>query len=34
MPLDRQKSIIENVFEKWKGDNDQIDDVTIIGVKI
>jgi serine phosphatase RsbU (regulator of sigma subunit) len=29
-----QRQIIENVFEKWKGTNDQIDDITIIGVRI
>jgi len=29
-----QRNIIENEFEKWKGSDDQIDDFTIIGVRI
>jgi serine phosphatase RsbU (regulator of sigma subunit) len=34
MPMKEQKKHIENEFMKWKGKNDQIDDITIIGVKI
>jgi serine phosphatase RsbU (regulator of sigma subunit) len=30
----RQKQIIENTFEEWKGDIEQIDDVCIVGVRI
>ncbi len=33
-PLSEQRSIIENEFEKWKGPFDQIDDVTILGIRI
>jgi serine phosphatase RsbU (regulator of sigma subunit) len=33
-PMAEQQSIIENEFEKWKGSGDQIDDITIIGVRI
>lgn len=33
-PLAEQQLIIENEFEKWKGDGDQIDDVTVIGIRI
>jgi serine phosphatase RsbU (regulator of sigma subunit) len=33
-PMSEQKSILENEFEKWKGSSDQIDDVTILGVRI
>jgi serine phosphatase RsbU (regulator of sigma subunit) len=33
-PMSEQKQILETVFEEWKGNEDQIDDVTIIGVKI
>ena len=33
-PLSEQRSIIENEFEKWKGTYDQIDDVTILGIRI
>jgi len=29
-----QKKILEDSFEKWKGDHDQIDDVLVIGIKI
>ena len=33
-PMTEQRNILENEFEKWKGAGNQIDDVTIIGVKI
>jgi serine phosphatase RsbU (regulator of sigma subunit) len=33
-PMAEQRQIIENEFEKWKGKTDQIDDITIIGVRI
>lgn len=33
-PMEEQKLIIETEFEKWKGNDDQIDDVTVIGVRI
>jgi serine phosphatase RsbU (regulator of sigma subunit) len=33
-PMAEQRQILENEFEKWKGKCDQIDDVTIIGVRI
>ena len=32
--LDEQKSIIEETFETWKGDLEQVDDVCILGVRI
>jgi serine phosphatase RsbU (regulator of sigma subunit) len=32
--MEEQKIIIDNSFEKWRGDLDQIDDVCVIGVKI
>jgi serine phosphatase RsbU (regulator of sigma subunit)/tetratricopeptide (TPR) repeat protein len=34
MSLDVQKEILLDEFEKWKGINEQIDDVCIIGVRI
>ncbi|HLN55370.1 MAG TPA: SpoIIE family protein phosphatase [Bacteroidales bacterium] len=34
MPLSDQKKLIELEFLRWKGTNEQIDDVTVIGVKI
>jgi serine phosphatase RsbU (regulator of sigma subunit) len=33
-PMSEQRHIIENEFEKWKGFADQVDDITIIGVRI
>jgi serine phosphatase RsbU (regulator of sigma subunit) len=33
-PMPEQRSIIENEFDKWKGSVDQVDDVTMIGVRI
>ncbi|MDY0083999.1 MAG: SpoIIE family protein phosphatase, partial [Ignavibacteriaceae bacterium] len=33
-PMDQQKEIIENTFDFWKGDYEQIDDVVVVGVKI
>jgi serine phosphatase RsbU (regulator of sigma subunit) len=33
MPCDAQKKIIEDTFEKWKGNNDQTDDVMIMGIR-
>ncbi len=32
--MEKQKQLIENTFETWRGDSEQIDDVCIIGVKI
>jgi len=32
--MEDQKTFIDDVFEKWKGDLEQIDDVCIIGVRI
>ncbi|MDG1476054.1 MAG: two-component regulator propeller domain-containing protein [Vicingaceae bacterium] len=32
--MEEQKTFINDVFEKWKGDLEQIDDVCIIGVRI
>ncbi|HEX2976197.1 MAG TPA: SpoIIE family protein phosphatase [Bacteroidales bacterium] len=33
-PMAEQKKLIEAEFLKWKGNNPQVDDVTVIGVKI
>jgi PAS domain S-box-containing protein len=33
-PMSEQKQIIENAFDKWRGENRQIDDVLVIGFKI
>ena len=34
MPMDKQKIFINDVFEKWKGNLDQVDDVCLIGVRV
>ena len=33
-PLSEQKQIIDKVFEEWKGNLEQVDDVLIIGVRV
>lgn len=33
-PIEKQKDLIDNYFETWKGNLDQVDDVCVIGVKI
>jgi serine phosphatase RsbU (regulator of sigma subunit) len=32
--LEEQKQILLNTFDAWKGDLEQVDDVTIIGIKL
>jgi hypothetical protein len=32
--MEIQKQKLENVFENWKGDLEQVDDVCVIGVKV
>jgi serine phosphatase RsbU (regulator of sigma subunit)/tetratricopeptide (TPR) repeat protein len=33
-PMNEQQKILETTFVKWKGENDQIDDVTIMGIRL
>jgi serine phosphatase RsbU (regulator of sigma subunit) len=33
-PMHEQKRIIERVFEEWKGKAEQIDDITVLGIRI
>ncbi|PJA07397.1 MAG: hypothetical protein COX70_06785 [Flavobacteriales bacterium CG_4_10_14_0_2_um_filter_32_8] len=33
-PMEEQKILIEKAFDAWKGSNDQVDDVCVIGVRI
>ncbi len=33
-PMEEQKSILENAFEEWRGENEQVDDVTVMGIRI
>jgi ligand-binding sensor domain-containing protein/serine phosphatase RsbU (regulator of sigma subunit) len=32
-PMDKQKEILDHAFEEWKGDQEQVDDVLIVGRK-
>lgn len=32
--MEEQKAILNNTFEDWKGDLEQVDDVVVIGIKI
>ncbi|MDF1672288.1 MAG: tetratricopeptide repeat protein [Vicingaceae bacterium] len=33
-PMEKQKQLIDEAFEKWKGNLEQLDDVCVIGVRI
>ncbi|HEX2974374.1 MAG TPA: hypothetical protein VHO68_00420, partial [Bacteroidales bacterium] len=33
-PMAEQKRLIENEFLRWKGHYDQVDDITVVGVRI
>jgi serine phosphatase RsbU (regulator of sigma subunit) len=33
MPMQQQKEILEKEFTEWKGEHEQVDDVTLMGVK-
>ena len=32
--LDKQKAMIDNEFKKWKGKNEQVDDILILGIRV
>ncbi len=34
LSLERQKELLINAFKSWKGDNDQTDDILVIGLKL
>lgn len=34
LPMARQSKMIEQTFENWKGDQEQVDDVCVMGIKI
>ena len=34
LPLHDQKNLLEQYFEEWKGGSQQIDDITVIGLKV
>jgi len=33
-PMDKQRELIEQAFESWRGSNGQVDDVCVIGVRV
>ena len=33
-PMDKQLELINQAFEDWRGENEQVDDICIIGVKV
>lgn len=34
LPMNEQKIILQNTFTNWVGNNEQVDDVTVIGVRV
>jgi serine phosphatase RsbU (regulator of sigma subunit) len=34
LPMEKQKQILETNFQDWKGENEQTDDVLVLGMKI
>ena len=34
LPMHEQKEYLNNFFETWKGNDEQTDDVTVIGIRI
>lgn len=34
LPMNEQKELLDKVFADWKGDLEQVDDVTVIGIRI
>lgn len=34
LPMQVQKQLLEATFNKWKGTNEQVDDVTVVGIKV
>ena len=33
-PFNRQKTMLLNTFSEWKGENQQVDDVLIVGIEL
>ena len=33
-PMQKQKAVLEEKFEEWKGENEQVDDILILGIKM
>jgi tetratricopeptide (TPR) repeat protein len=34
VPMDEQKRVMEKIFDDWKGSNEQVDDVCLMGIRI
>ncbi len=34
LPMDEQKNILNQKFEDWKGNLEQVDDVLLIGIRV
>jgi ligand-binding sensor domain-containing protein/serine phosphatase RsbU (regulator of sigma subunit) len=34
LPMHEQKQLLENIFNNWRGNLEQVDDVTVIGVRV
>ena len=34
MPMDEQKTVINNFYDEWKGNYEQVDDVLLIGIRV
>ena len=34
LPMDEQKTTLINTFENWQGDQDQIDDICVMGIRV
>ena len=34
LSMEDQKKELDNFFEKWKGDYEQVDDVCVIGIRV
>jgi hypothetical protein len=32
--MQQQREELDSIFEEWKGENEQLDDVLVIGIKI
>ena len=33
LPMEKQKQVLENTLEEWKGNAEQVDDILIMGIK-
>ena len=34
LEIQKQKEFIDQRFEKWRGDNDQVDDILVVGFRV